>query len=296
MAKRPLDVLVLSDVHLGSYGCNAAELDLYLKSVQPKTLILNGDIVDMWQFKKYYFPAAHLRVLKRILNMMTKGTTVYYLTGNHDENLRRFSDLHAGSLHLVDKLLLNIDGKQVWIFHGDVFDVTMRYSKWVAKLGSVGYNSLILLNRAINLISASVGYGKISLSKKIKDSVKSAIRFVDDFEQTAIDLALENGYDYVVCGHIHRPALRKVISEQGEVVYMNSGDWIENLTALEYSAGEWRLFRYEQDFTPAEDDMERQQEQDREPETELISKDIPKVDLSDMKLEELFQPAGVSNT
>lgn len=296
MAKRPLDVLVLSDVHLGSYGCNAEELDLYLKSVQPKTLILNGDIVDMWQFKKYYFPAAHLRVLKRILNMMTKGTTVYYLTGNHDENLRRFSDLHAGSLHLVDKLLLNIDGKQVWIFHGDVFDVTMRYSKWVAKLGSVGYNSLILLNRVINLMSACVGYGKISLSKKIKDSVKSAIRFVDDFEQTAIDLALENGYDYVVCGHIHRPALRQVISERGEVVYMNSGDWIENLTALEYSAGEWRLFRYEQDFIPEENEPEREEKQDKEAEAELISKDIPKVDLSDMKLEELFQPAGVSNT
>lgn len=294
MAKRPIDVLVLSDIHLGSYGCNAEELDLYLKSVQPKTLILNGDIVDMWQFKKYYFPAAHLRVLKRIVNMMTKGTTVYYLTGNHDENLRRFSDLHAGSLHLVDKLLLNIDGKQVWVFHGDVFDITMRYSKWVAKLGSVGYNSLILLNRGINLISASLGYGKISLSKKIKDSVKSAIRFVDDFEQTAIDLALENGYDYVICGHIHRPAIRKVVSGKGEVVYMNSGDWIENLTALEYNEGAWRLFRYEQDFVddmPESDDL-----QDAEAfEAELIGKEIPKVDLSDMKLEELFQTAEMSN-
>lgn len=292
MPKRPVDVLVLSDIHLGSYGCNAEELDRYLKSVQPKTLILNGDIVDMWQFKKYFFPAAHLRVLKRIVNMMTKGTTVYYLTGNHDENLRRFSDMHAGSLHLVDKLLLNIDGKQVWFFHGDVFDVTMRYSKWVAKMGGAGYNSLILLNRAINLISASLGYGKISLSKKIKDSVKSAIRFVDDFEQTAIDLALENGYDYVVCGHIHRPAIRKVVAEKGEVIYMNSGDWIENLTALEYNEGAWRLFRYEQDFV---DDEEQEEDQlsAEIPEAELISKEIPKVDLSDMKLEELFQPADI---
>lgn len=292
MPKRPVDVLVLSDIHLGSYGCNAEELDSYLKSVQPKTLILNGDIVDMWQFKKYFFPAAHLRVLKRIVNMMTKGTTVYYLTGNHDENLRRFSDMHAGSLHLVDKLLLNIEGKQVWFFHGDVFDVTMRYSKWVAKMGGAGYNSLILLNRAINLISASLGYGKISLSKKIKDSVKSAIRFVDDFEQTAIDLALENGYNYVVCGHIHRPAIRKVVAEKGEVIYMNSGDWIENLTALEYNEGAWRLFRYEQDFVE-----EHQREEDGESaeatEAELISKEIPKVDLSDMKLEDLFQPADI---
>lgn len=292
MPNRPLDVLVLSDIHLGSYGCNAEELDRYLKSVQPKTLILNGDIVDMWQFKKYFFPAAHLRVLKRIVNMMTKGTTVYYLTGNHDENLRRFSDMHAGSLHLVDKLLLNVDGKLVWFFHGDVFDVTMRYSKWVAKMGGVGYNSLILLNRAINLISASLGYGKISLSKKIKDSVKSAIRFVDDFEQTAIDLALENGYDYVVCGHIHRPAHRKVVTEKGEVIYMNSGDWIENLTALEYNEGAWRLFRYEKDFV---DDKEQEDDQlsAENSEAELISKEIPKVDLSDMKLEELYQPADI---
>lgn len=292
MPNRPLDVLVLSDIHLGSYGCNAEELDRYLKSVQPKTLILNGDIVDMWQFKKYFFPAAHLRVLKRIVNMMTKGTTVYYLTGNHDENLRRFSDMHAGSLHLVDKLLLNVDGKLVWFFHGDVFDVTMRYSKWVAKMGGVGYNSLILLNRAINLISASLGYGKISLSKKIKDSVKSAIRFVDDFEQTAIDLALENGYDYVVCGHIHRPAHRKVVTEKGEIIYMNSGDWIENLTALEYNEGAWRLFRYEKDFV---DDKEQEEDQlsAENSEAELISKEIPKVDLSDMKLEELYQPADI---
>jgi UDP-2,3-diacylglucosamine pyrophosphatase LpxH len=292
MPKRPVDVLVLSDIHLGSYGCNAEELDRYLKSVQPKTLILNGDIVDMWQFKKYFFPAAHLRVLKRIVNMMTKGTTVYYLTGNHDENLRRFSDMHAGSLHLVDKLLLNIDGKQVWFFHGDVFDVTMRYSKWVAKMGGAGYNSLILLNRAINLISASLGYGKISLSKKIKDSVKSAIRFVDDFEQTAIDLALENGYNYVVCGHIHRPAIRKVVAEKGEVIYMNSGDWIENLTALEYNEGAWRLFRYEQDFVE-EHQTEEHSESAEATEAELISKEIPKVDLSDMKLEDLFQPADI---
>lgn len=250
MQKRSVDVVVISDVHLGTYGCQAEELNRYLKSIEPSILVLNGDIFDAWQFKKYYFPEAHLKVVRRIMKMMMQGTRVYYLTGNHDEMLRRFSDLEMGNFHLLDKLVLELDGKKVWIFHGDIFDVTMRYSKLVAKLGGFGYDLLIMLNSLVNYISVKMGRGKISLSKRIKDSVKSAIKFISDFEITATDLAFENGYDYVVCGHIHRPAIK--IHERGnhKVTYMNSGDWIENLTALEYSRGEWNLFQYnEADFT-----------------------------------------------
>ena len=244
MQKRHIDVVVISDVHLGTYGCHATELNKYLKTIKPSILILNGDIIDGWQFRKSYFPDEHMKVVRRIMKLMMQGTQIYYLTGNHDEVLRRFSDMEAGNFQLRDKLLLEIDGKKVWFFHGDVFDVTMRFSKVIAKLGGFGYDLLIRINSLVNFISQSMGRGKISLSKRIKDSVKSAIKFVSDFEITATDLAIENGYDYVVCGHIHRPNIQKFSTEKGSVVYMNSGDWIENLTALEYHDGEWSIFKY----------------------------------------------------
>ncbi len=278
--KRELDLLVISDVHLGTYGCHAEELNNYLKSVQPSILILNGDILDMWQFKKYYFPEAHLKILKRIINLMSKGTQVYYLTGNHDENLRRFTDMHAGNFHLVDKLLLNINQKKAWIFHGDVFDVTMRYSKWLARLGGFGYDLLILLNRFVNFISTSMGYQKLSLSKRIKDSVKSAIRFVDDFEKTATDLAIEEGYDYVICGHIHRPAIKKVSTSVGSVMYLNSGDWIENLTTLEYHKGEWKLYQYDEKEFSEEASADEQY---------METEGIPEINFSDMVLLDILR-------
>ncbi len=249
MSKRIVDVAVISDVHLGTYGCHAEELNRYLKSIDPKILVLNGDIIDAWQFRKYYFPESHIKVVRRVLKMMMNGTQIYYLTGNHDEVLRQFSDSEFGSFHLRDKLLLQIDGKKIWFFHGDIFDVTMRYSKFIAKMGAFGYDLLILINRMANFISRGLGRGKLSLSKKIKDKVKSAVKFISDFESTATDLAIEYGYDYVVCGHIHRPNIHRYANEKGSVMYMNSGDWIENLTSLEYHNAEWSIFQYrEEDF------------------------------------------------
>src|SRR6202008_4196485 len=169
MAKREVYIVVISDVHLGTYGCHAKELLKYLKSIKPKMLILNGDIIDIWQFSKSYWPEAHMKVVRRILKFVTEGTPVYYLTGNHDEMLRKFADFNLGSFQLLNKIVLNVDGKKAWIFHGDVFDVTMQYSKWLAKLGAVGYDTLIYINSFINYISKKMGRGKISLSKKIKN-------------------------------------------------------------------------------------------------------------------------------
>ena len=171
MIKRPVDIVVISDVHLGTYGCRAKELLKYLKSVQPGMLILNGDIIDMWQFSKRYFPENHLKVIRRILKYVTADVPVYYLTGNHDEMLRKFADFDLGSLKLCNKLVLELDGKKAWIFHGDVFDVTMQYSKFLAKLGAVGYDTLILINTFINFILEKTGREKMSLSKKIKPSI-----------------------------------------------------------------------------------------------------------------------------
>ena len=245
MKKRPIDVVVLSDVHLGTYGCHAKELLQYLASIKPKTLILNGDIIDIWQFRKSYFPKSHLKVIKKLLDFSAKGTKVYYITGNHDEMLRKFADTTMGNFSIVNKVVLELDGKKAWFFHGDVFDSSVHSAKWIAKLGGLGYDYLILLNRFINWILVKMGREPYSLSKKIKSGVKQAVKFISDFETTAADIAIENNYDYVVCGHIHEPAITIKENKKGSVTYLNSGDWIENLTALEYHHNNWTLYRYD---------------------------------------------------
>ena len=140
--KRDVELVILSDIHLGTYGCHAEELLRYLKTINPKKLILNGDIIDMWQFTKRYWPKSHMQVIKHITGLLAKNTRIVYLTGNHDEMLRKFSGFRIGSFQIDNKVVLKLNGKRAWIFHGDVFDVTMKYSKWLAKLGAVGYDTL----------------------------------------------------------------------------------------------------------------------------------------------------------
>ncbi len=275
MNKRNIKVAVISDVHLGTYGCHAKAVNRYLKSINPEILILNGDIVDIWQFSKRYWPDSHMKVVQRIFKMMANGTKVYYLTGNHDEMLRKFTDFRLGKLELLDKLVLDLDGKKAWIFHGDVFDISMKHSKWLAKLGAVGYDTLIILNSMVNWVSQKMGRGKVSFSKRIKNSVKQAIKFIDDFEETATSIAIENGYDYVLCGHIHQPAIRNVKTEGGETLYLNSGDWVENLTALEYNDKKWSLYHYKNEF--GDEDMYEEDELNvKLPDMESLYQDIIK--------------------
>jgi UDP-2,3-diacylglucosamine pyrophosphatase LpxH len=242
--KRKVDLVVLSDIHLGTYGCQSKELLRYMNSIKPKMVVLNGDIIDMWQFSKRYWPKSHMQVVHKIINWVSKGVKVYYITGNHDEMLRKFEGFKMGKLSIENKLVLNLDGKKTWIFHGDVFDVTMQHSKWLTRLGSHGYDLLILINAFCNWVSVKMGKGKISLSKNIKNSVKSAVKFINDFEKTAADIAISNGYNYVLCGHIHQPEMKTITTPHGQVEYLNSGDWIENLTALEYNNKEWTLYKY----------------------------------------------------
>jgi UDP-2,3-diacylglucosamine pyrophosphatase LpxH len=248
LEKRKPEIVVISDVHLGTYGCRANELSRYLSTIDPAILVLNGDIIDIWQFSKKYWPPAHMQVIKQITSMLSRGVKVYYITGNHDEMLRRFENFSIGGLHVVNKLLIHhSNNTRSWIFHGDVFDVTMQYSRWLAKLGAVGYDLLIYLNAFINFISKKLGRGRISLSKKIKNSVKSALEYISRFEETAASIAIEKGYDYVLCGHIHQPANRMIKDKNGSVNYLNSGDWVENLTALEYSNNRWDIYHYQED-------------------------------------------------
>jgi UDP-2,3-diacylglucosamine pyrophosphatase LpxH len=245
MPKREVDIAIISDVHLGTYGCHAKELLKYLKSIKPKMLILNGDIIDIWQFSKSYFPEEHTKIIRRILKFVTEGIPVYYLTGNHDEMLRKFADFNMGGFQLLNKMVLNLDGKKAWVFHGDIFDVTMQNAKWLAKLGAVGYDTLILINRITNWGLTKMGKKKYSFSQKIKASVKEAVKFINQFEQTAAELAIEKGYSFVICGHIHQPEIREIKTDKGSVTYLNSGDWVESLTSLEYNEGKWSIYTYD---------------------------------------------------
>jgi UDP-2,3-diacylglucosamine pyrophosphatase LpxH len=255
LKKRKVELVVISDTHLGTFGSHAKELYQYLSSIKPKTLILNGDIIDIWQFRKSYFPKTHLKVIQKIISMASKGTKVYYITGNHDEMLRKFSDINLGNFALIDKLVLELDDKKAWIFHGDVFDASVQHSKWIAKLGGMGYDYLILLNRLVNWCLHKIGKEPYSFSKKIKASVKKAVKHISDFEETATELAIEKKYDYVICGHIHEPKIIKKENKTGATLYLNSGDWIENLTALEYNKKNWKLFEYKNHKPDEEEEL-----------------------------------------
>ncbi len=252
-------------MHLGTYGCHAKQLLSYLKTIKPKTVVLNGDIIDIWQFSKRYWPKSHMKVVKHIMGWIGKGVKIYYVTGNHDEMLRKFVGFKIGSMHIVNKVVLPLaDNQKAWFFHGDIFDVTMQHSKWLAKLGAIGYDTLILINMLANFISEKIfKKGKLSLSKKIKNSVKSAVKFINNFETTAADIGISNKYDYVICGHIHQPEMRKITNHHGSIMYLNSGDWIENLTSLEYNDGKWTIYKY--------DETEMQHETTEEAEEQELS-------------------------
>lgn len=242
--KRPLDIVVISDVHLGIYGCHAKELVQYLDSIDPRILVLNGDIIDIWQFSKRYFPKSHTKVIRRILKMIGKGTEVYYLTGNHDEALRKYAGFGLSNFVIDNKLILDVDGKKHWFFHGDVYDVTMKNSKWLAKLGGKGYDILIILNRLVNHLLEKMGREKMSFSKKVKEGVKQAVKFISDFEQTVAEIAADKQFDVVCCGHIHQPEIKQMNYNGKAITYLNSGDWVESLTSLEYHQGEWKLYQH----------------------------------------------------
>jgi UDP-2,3-diacylglucosamine pyrophosphatase LpxH len=247
MERRPVDVAVMSDLHLGTYGCQAKEIVNYLKSISPQILILNGDVIDVWQFRKRYFPLEHIQVIKEVMSLAAKGTRVIYVTGNHDEAMRRFTDIEFGNFQLVDKVVMEINGKMCWIFHGDVFDATTKGSaKMLAKLGSRGYTLLIRVNRFINWLLQMIGKEKMSLSKNVMNRVNKAVIRINNFEQTAAEIAIEKKYDYVICGHIHEPQMRTVETKDGKVIYLNSGDWVEHLTSLEFYNNDWHMYEYDE--------------------------------------------------
>ena len=176
-----------------------------------------------------------------------------------------------GNIQLTDKVVMEINGKMTWVFHGDVFDATTKGSaKIIAKLGGHGYDLLILINRFINWWLKLLGKEKMSLSKKVKNTVKEAVSWIGNFEQTAAELAIQQKYDYVICGHIHQPQKRTITTKDGSVTYLNSGDWVENLTALELQNNEWTIYQYNANqFTNKEQQFEK-----RLPKLEVVTNEV----------------------
>jgi UDP-2,3-diacylglucosamine pyrophosphatase LpxH len=247
MQKRFVDVVVVSDLHLGTYACRAKEFLAYLKSISPRLLILNGDIIDGWQFSRHYFPPQHMAVIREIFSLLSSGTRVIYITGNHDEVLRRYADLQLGNFQLSDKIVLEINGKMTWVFHGDVFDRTTRgQAKLWTRLGSNGYAILLGFNNLANRIMKLFGKKPLSLSKKIMKQFHKRLVNISAFESLVAELAIEKRYDHVICGHIHQPQKRHIQTENGSVTYLNSGDWVEHLTSLEYHDEDWHIHHFDE--------------------------------------------------
>lgn len=220
----------ISDTHLGTSGCNAALLLDFLKSVQPETLYLVGDIIDGWRLKKgWYWPAAHNDIVRRVLKLANKGTRVVYIPGNHDEMLRDFTGLNFGGVEVVQEAIhATADGRRLLVLHGDEFDGVVLYARWLAFLGDYAYALLLKCNIGFNAVRRRFGLPYWSLSAHIKKKVKNAVSFISRFEEAVAYAARERGVDGVVCGHIHTAEIR----DFDGITYYNDGDWVESCTAL----------------------------------------------------------------
>jgi UDP-2,3-diacylglucosamine pyrophosphatase LpxH len=225
-----VEALFISDVHLGSKGCNAEQVLETLKRYEPEHLFLVGDIVDGWLLKRrFYWPQSHTNVLRKILSYSKKGTKVIYVPGNHDEFLRQYDDLHFGNIEVHEEYVWN----GALITHGDLYDGVVKL-KWLGVLGSLGYDAAIVVDRGLKGLGV-----KTSLSKYLKERVKEAVKFVTDFESELARQARQRGCHTVVCGHIHQPEDKTV---EG-VRYLNTGDWIENNSYIVYDKGEWTVHK-----------------------------------------------------
>jgi len=222
--------IFISDVHLGSYGCQAEKLLNFLQNTTCDQLFLVGDIIDGWQMRgRVYWPESHERVMKQLLEMAKSGTKVRYITGNHDEFLRNYGALQFDTIEIVDEYRLrNKDVSEFLVIHGDQYDVITKYARWISTLGDVGYNLLLRINVVVNKVRSLLGYDYWSFSKWVKDSVKQAVSYVGDFEATVASVCNQRGYAGIICGHIHKAANREV----GGVRYLNCGDWVESCTAI----------------------------------------------------------------
>jgi UDP-2,3-diacylglucosamine pyrophosphatase LpxH len=240
----------ISDVHLGTPGCQAAALLDFLRAVECETLFLVGDIIDGWQLRRsWYWPQAHNDVVQKLLRKARKGTKVIYVPGNHDEFARKYLHLNFGGVDVVEEHIHELaDGRKLWVTHGDYFDGVIQCAKWLAHVGDWSYEFTLKVNRHFNRLRARLGLPYWSLSKFLKLKVKRAVSFIGDFEAAVAREARQRGVHGVVCGHIHHAEMRMIDG----VLYCNDGDWVESLTALvEHADGRLEIIDWSQRAGPA---------------------------------------------
>ena len=253
--KRNLDILVISDLHLGTYGSEADEVLAYLKTVEAKKIVINGDFVDIMLFNKKFWPNSHMKVVKHILDLISQGKEIHYVVGNHDELLRKFLNYKIKNFQIVNQVVLDTEEGKVWLFHGDVFDFSIQ-TAWITKLASFLYDYMIMFNSWLNKnVMKPMGRKRLNFSRTIKANVKTAIQYFSNFERVAAETAHKNGYKYVVCGHIHSPKIESFNVNGEQVIYMNSGDWLESLSSLEYVDNKWSIYMH----TRSEDEFKKEE-------------------------------------
>jgi UDP-2,3-diacylglucosamine pyrophosphatase LpxH len=235
--------IVVSDIHLGTKGSKAKEISRFLRQYTCENLILNGDIIDGWQLKKSgSWKRKHTRFFVRILKMIENHQTqVYYLRGNHDDFLDQILPLQIGNLWIQSDMIYETHGKKYLITHGDIFDSITTNLRWIAYLGDIGYTFLLWLNKYVNHHRRKKGLPYFSLSQYLKGKVKSAVSYIDQYEQELTQMAKAKGCDGIICGHIHKAETRMIDG----IHYLNSGDWVETMSALaEDHDGNWQVIYY----------------------------------------------------
>ena len=233
----------ISDIHLGTKGCQAALLLEFIRELECETLYLVGDIVDGWKMKSgWFWPQAHNDVVQKILRLARKGVQVVYIPGNHDDRIRDFCGVHFGGVVVArDAIHKAADGRRYLVTHGDEFDGVVQHARWLAFLGDWSYRGLIVLNTQFNRARHALGLGYWSLSAFLKHRVKDAVKFIDRFESAMAEEARRRGVQGVICGHIHHAEMRDI----GGVMYLNDGDWVESCTALvERHDGRFEIVRW----------------------------------------------------
>jgi UDP-2,3-diacylglucosamine pyrophosphatase LpxH len=230
MGARKYRTLFLSDIHLGTRGCQADLLLDFLKHNESEELFLVGDIIDGWRLKQtWHWPQAHNDVVQKLLRRVRKGTRVVFVPGNHDEFARDFLGLEFGGVEVVDHVIHETaDGRKMLVVHGDQFDIVVKHARWLAYLGDWAYDFAIWINSWFNLARRKLGLPYWSFSKWAKLKVKNAVNFIGDFEETLAAEARKRGVDGVICGHIHHAAIREIDG----VTYVNTGDFVESCTAI----------------------------------------------------------------
>jgi UDP-2,3-diacylglucosamine pyrophosphatase LpxH len=238
--------IFISDIHLGTRGCSADELCIFLKNNTCENLFLVGDIVDGWRIKKrWYWPQSHSNVIRRILTAAKRETNVYYLPGNHDEAVRKFLSfgIELGNIKFLDRYdYEGLDGNRYLVIHGDFFDSLMLDKKWLMHVGDSIYDFMIWTNIKFNQVRELLGMDYWSLSNYLKQNTKQALNYINRFEEHVAEYCKDTGYDGVICGHIHKAEIRDI----NGIKYMNDGDWVESRTALvEHIDGTWEIVEYD---------------------------------------------------